>query len=107
MILEFDINENNFTKTGENLLNAWNKEENKVFVLKSKKEGNQIRDFYQLFCSSFGKMFKLAEDVKKGNRDNQRTNKIWMEVRFDPTFKDAYRHSSSNRRLQKWRQCCL
>ena len=35
MILEFDINENNFTKTGENLLNAWDKEENKVFVLKS------------------------------------------------------------------------
>ena len=50
MILEFDINEKNFTKTGENLLNAWNKEENKIFVLKSKKEGNQIREFYQLFC---------------------------------------------------------
>ena len=99
MILEFDINENNFTKTGENLLNAWDKEENKVFVLKSNKEGNQIREFYQLFCSSFGKIYKLAEDVKKGNRDNQRTNEIWMEVRFDPTFKDAYRHSSSNQPL--------
>ena len=55
MILEFHINENNFTKTGENLLNAWNKEKNKVFVLKSNKEGSQIREFYQLFCSSFGK----------------------------------------------------
>ena len=52
---KFDNNENNFTKTGENLLNAWNKEENKVFVLKSKKEGNQIRDFYQLFLFFFWK----------------------------------------------------
>ena len=81
MILEFNINEQTFKYTGETLLDAWNKEENKVFVLKSNKAGNEVRKFYEFFCTSFGKLYNLAEDVRKGNRDNQRTNKTWMEVR--------------------------
>lgn len=99
MILEFNLNDESFTNTGENLLNAWNKDENKVFVLKSKKSGDDIRKFYEFFCSSFGELHKFAEDVKVGNRNNQRTNEVWMEVRFDPNFKDAYRHSSSEQPL--------
>ncbi len=99
MILEFNINEQTFKYTGETLLDAWNKEENKVFVLKSNKAGNEVRKFYEFFCTSFGKLYNLAEDVRKGNRDNQRTNKTWMEVRFDPSFKDAYRHSSAEQPL--------
>ena len=99
MILEFNINDESFKNTGQNLLNAWNKEENKVFVLKSNKSGNEVRKFFEFFCSSFGKLHKFAEDVRAGNRNNQRTNEIWMEVRFDPNFKDAYRHSSSEQPL--------
>ena len=30
MILEFNINENTFQNTGENILDAWKKEQNKV-----------------------------------------------------------------------------
>ena len=99
MILEFNINENTFQNTGENILDAWKKEQNKVFILKSDKTGDDIRNFYEFFCKSFGKIYELAEDVRKGDRDNQRTNEKWMEVRFDPSFKDAYRHSSSEQPL--------
>ena len=56
MILEFNINEQTFKYTGETLLDAWNKEENKVFVLKSNKAGNEVRKFYEFFCTSFGKL---------------------------------------------------
>jgi alpha-ketoglutarate-dependent taurine dioxygenase len=99
MILEFNINDKTFESVGETFLNAWNSDEKKVFVLKSNKSGENIRNFYESFCSSFGKIHNLAEDIKIGNRDNQRSNKIWMEVRFDPSVKDAYRHSSSNQPL--------
>ena len=99
MILEFNINEKTFNNTGETLLDAWKKEKNKVFILKSNKTGNDIRNFYEFFCKTFGKIYELAEDVRKGDRDNQRTKGKWMEVRFDPSFKDAYRHSSAEQPL--------
>ncbi len=70
MILEFNINENTFQNTGENILDAWKKEQNKVFILKSDKTGDDIRNFYEFFCKSFGKIYELAEDVRKGDRDN-------------------------------------
>ena len=95
MILELGINDETFRKTGEIFLDEWDKDENKVVILKSNKSGKDIKKFFENFCKSFGKTFKLAEDVTIGDRDNQRIDDIWMEVRFDPLFKDAYRHSSS------------
>src|SRR5262249_53270405 len=41
----------------------------------------------------------FAEDVRAGNRDVQRTNELWTEVRYDPTFTDAYRHSKNGQPL--------
>ena len=61
-----------------------------------------MRKFYESFCSSFGQLHKFAEDVKVGNRDNQRTNEVWMEVRFDPNFKDAYDIHLQNNLYNRW-----
>ena len=84
MILELGINDETFRKTGEIFLDEWDKDENKVVILKSNKSGKDIKKFFENFCKSFGKTFKLAEDVTIGDRDNQRIDDIWMEVRFDP-----------------------
>ena len=65
MILEFIINENTFQNTGENILDAWKKEQNKVFILKSDKTGDDIRNFYEFFCTSVGKIY----DSRKYERE--------------------------------------
>jgi alpha-ketoglutarate-dependent taurine dioxygenase len=40
-----------------------------------------------------GTPYFLAEDVRAGDRSAQRTGELWMAVRFDPAFPDAFRHS--------------
>ena len=97
MILELHIDDKSFNDTGKILVDAWNKEQNKVFLIKSNKKGKNIRDFYEKFCSSYGKLFYLAEDVRLGNRDEKED--LLNAKRYDPKFVDAYRHSSQNQPL--------
>src|SRR5688572_32814590 len=79
------------------LLESWKREDLKVFVLKaaSMDGAPSIRDVYDGLLASMGTAAHIAEDVAVGDRDNQRTGEIWMDVRFDPSIKDAYRHSSN------------
>lgn len=95
MIKEFNFNKKNFQAVGAQLLEEWKKVSNKVMILRSEIQANEIRDFYENFCNKFGKLHYFAEDVSKGNRDNQRTGSAWMEVRYDPKIPDAYRHSAN------------
>jgi alpha-ketoglutarate-dependent taurine dioxygenase len=77
------------------LVDAWRTDENKVFVLRT---DEPIPDLQAILTENFrylGKPVPVAEDVKVGDRDNQRTGQVWMEVRFDPRFPGAYRHSSN------------
>lgn len=78
----------------EGLLVAWRDESKKVFVLRGGEVSGPVRDFYESRFAMFGAPVALAEDARSGDRDHQRTNEVWMEVRFDPTIPDAYRHSS-------------
>lgn len=74
------------------LLEAWNGDD-RVFVLRA---GGAIADpigFYDRHLGQLGTPYALAEDVTVGDRSNQRTGSIWMEVRYDPKHPDAYRHS--------------
>ncbi len=77
------------------LVEAWADSSKKVFVLRSQDEIGDVREYYSELLPAIGSPAALAEDVTVGDRDNQRSGRVWMEVRFDPHFPDAYRHSSN------------
>jgi len=80
------------------LVDAWNKGEAKVFVLRAMQpveSAAEVRELYQSMFPDLGTPRAFAEDVRVGDRDHQRTGEIWMEVRYDPNFPDAYRHSAN------------
>lgn len=78
------------------LVTAWKENRSaKVFVLRANQTPEDVRTYYQSLFPSLGLPRAFAEDVGAGDRDNQRTGQIWMEVRFDPKFPNAYRHSAN------------
>ncbi len=56
---------------------------------------SDVRDFYAAFFEFIGSPLPYAEDATVGGRDAQRTGGHWMEVRYDPSIPDAYRHSAN------------
>jgi alpha-ketoglutarate-dependent taurine dioxygenase len=54
-----------------------------------------VRATYHALLPRIGTPHYLAENVRAGERDRDRTGELWTEVRFDPAFPDAYRHSTS------------
>lgn len=93
MIQQFNIEENLDKKTTKSINKAWILDDNKVFHLKSNIRKDYIREFYEKIGNIIGEYKMLAEDVKLGNRDKQRADKIWMDVRYDSNITNAYRHS--------------
>lgn len=75
------------------VLDAW--PSSRVVHLAGVMPSVDLRDFYGRMFDRVGYAAPLAEDVLVGDRDNQRTGDIWMQVRYDPTFPDAYRHSAN------------
>ena len=95
MYQQFKINESFNKNIAKSITETWKIANNKVFHLVGDIKENNIRDFYEKIGSKIGKYYKLAEDVKLGDRSNQQANKIWMDVRYDSNINDAYRHSSN------------
>ena len=91
-IINFEVN--NFQGSIEKLKEAWSDATNKVFVLKADGPIEDVRSFYEGIFKFLGTPSPIAEDVNLGGRDNQRSGKIWFEVRYDPKHPDAYRHSA-------------
>ena len=80
----------------KDLVSAWRQDASaKVFVLRAAEVPDDVRSYYGSIFSSLGTPRAFAEDVRVGDRDHQRTGEIWMEVRYDPRFPDAYRHSAN------------
>jgi alpha-ketoglutarate-dependent taurine dioxygenase len=52
-----------------------------------------VRATYNALLPKIGTPHYLAEDVRKGDRDQQRTGELWFEVRYDPSLGETYRHS--------------
>jgi alpha-ketoglutarate-dependent taurine dioxygenase len=77
------------------LVEAWRDPGLKVFVLRASESPIPVRDVYESMFRWLGSPRAFAEDVRAGDRDHQRTGEIWMEVRYDPNFPDAYRHSAN------------
>lgn len=95
MIQQFDINKNFNRDILEIIIKAWKVKENKVFHLKSNIQKDYIREFYEKIGNKIGQYEMLAEDVKLGDRGDQKADKIWMDVRYDSNIDNAYRHSSN------------
>ena len=75
-------------------------EEKKVIHLtgiseKIYKNPEKLRFFYDQLITNLGKPVNLGEDITLGDRSSQRSGQRWMEIRYDPKVKDAYRYSSN------------
>ena len=92
--LECDLSENPVL-IAKKIKSEW--ELNKVFHIKRILEGSpdDLRKFYDALLEALGTPVELGEDANVGDRENQRTGQRWMEIRYDPEIKDAYRHSAN------------
>jgi alpha-ketoglutarate-dependent taurine dioxygenase len=95
MLWTATIDPENPQRAFDALVDAWQSDDYRVFVLRGGSEPATIRDFYTRWFPSIGTPVALAEDVTVGDRDNQRSGEIWTEVRYDPAYTDAYRHSAN------------
>jgi alpha-ketoglutarate-dependent taurine dioxygenase len=95
MICEIVVDPGDVGGAFRDLIDGWKCDENKVFVLRATGSIDDPRAFYTEHFPKIGHPVPLAEDVTVGDRQNQRTSAIWMEVRYDPRFPDAYRHSAN------------
>ncbi|MCX7121207.1 MAG: TauD/TfdA family dioxygenase [Gammaproteobacteria bacterium] len=93
MLKKYKIDKHNATIVSEDLVKDWSDTNSKVFVIRALENIEDVRSFYEMMFPLLGTPVALAEDVNVGDRSNQRTGKLWMEVRYDPRYPDAYRHS--------------
>lgn len=77
------------------LVRAWTGAGRRIFVLRANEVPSDVRELFTSLFPHLGTPARYAEDVRVGDRENQRSGGIWMEVRFDPRFPDAYRHSAN------------
>jgi alpha-ketoglutarate-dependent taurine dioxygenase len=76
------------------LLKAWSNDSIKIVVIEPNLVLNDVKAYYESLFPLLGSPAKLAEDASIIDRNSQRNGAVWMEIRFDPKIKDAYRHSS-------------
>ncbi len=95
MLKEIKLTSQNEKEACEELVEAWKNPNNKVFVMRSESIPSDIKAYYEGLFQYLGTPVPLAEDVTIGDRSNQRTGQLWMEVRYDPKHPDAYRHSAN------------
>src|SRR4051794_25778695 len=79
-------------EVGDVMLSAWAK--SKVLHLQGPDPSKDLRGFYDRLVTNIGQPVPLAEDARIESREAQRTGELWMEVRYDPSIPNAYRHSS-------------
>jgi alpha-ketoglutarate-dependent taurine dioxygenase len=94
MLLTIDIDSRSPSDACAAILEAWRS----CLVLHIRARGveaEHARAFYERILPKIGTPHLLAEDVKVGDRNSQRSGELWMEVRYVPGVDDAYRHSSN------------
>lgn len=96
MLSEYVINPADPVQACSALVSDWKQRiEQKVFALRARFGISDVRAYYEQLFPHLGTPAALAEDVRIGDRGQQRTGEIWFEVRYDPRFPDAYRHSAN------------
>jgi alpha-ketoglutarate-dependent taurine dioxygenase len=94
MLLQVNVDPSEPARAAANVLDGW-KRHQVVHIQARSLRPEQVRAFYDELIPSIGTPHFLAEDVRAGGRTAQRTGELWMEVRYDPTFPDAYRHTAN------------
>jgi alpha-ketoglutarate-dependent taurine dioxygenase len=77
--------------TGVRIIDAWR--EVPIVHIVAQAKPDDVRATYDALLPHVGTPHFLAEDVRLGARDAQRSGELWMEVRYDPAFPDTFRHS--------------
>ena len=77
---------------GERVLGCW--QDSKVVHIRGPKPDGDFREFYWSFFGKVGSPLPIAEDATIRDRNSQRTGGYWFEVRYEPSSRDAYRHSA-------------
>jgi alpha-ketoglutarate-dependent taurine dioxygenase len=95
MLKEIKLTCQNEKEACEELVAAWKDPNLKVFAMRSESFPSNVKEYYEGLFKYLGTPIPLAEDVNIGDRSNQRTGQLWMEVRYDPKHPDAYRHSAN------------
>ena len=99
MIEKININnEDNYNKAAQIIKESW--KDNKVIHFKGLSNRiydnpDLLREFYDNLISELGVPAQIGEDINLGDRSSQRSGQRWMEIRYDPKVKDAYRYSSN------------
>lgn len=92
-IIELDVNR---PESGcQKLLAAWQRPDVKVVVVNPTSPVLDVRGFYEGLFPYLGRPAFLAEDATVTKRNQQRTGEIWMQIRYDPSIQNAYRHSAN------------
>jgi alpha-ketoglutarate-dependent taurine dioxygenase len=94
MLLSVTVDPTRMRDAAERILSAW-RNATVVHVRAPGLESEQVRAFYDALLPMIGTPHHLAEDVRAGDREQQRTGELWFEVRFDPNVANAYRHSAN------------
>ena len=94
MIQKIEIQKYLTEKTVDLIIKSWKSNLTKIIHLSGNLQKNNIKSFYENLGNKIGEFKMYAEDVKLGDRNNQKSGKIWMDVRYDSNITEAYRHSS-------------
>lgn len=63
----------------------------KLILTKGVPPDEDARPFWDTVSETLGECLLIAEDAQTGNKLGQK----WMEIRYDPKFPNAYRHSKN------------
>lgn len=94
MFKTISIDPNSPNQGCADFLSTWKDRETKVVVLDPTSKLSDVKGFYESLFPQLGTVAPLAEDATINDRSLQRTGEAWMEIRYDPKIKNAYRHSS-------------
>tara|TARA_R110001592_G_scaffold242912_1_gene503587 strand:+ start:1045 stop:1824 length:780 start_codon:yes stop_codon:yes gene_type:complete len=94
MIKYVDIFSTEVERSCTSLLEVWADPSVKVVVARPDIVPDDVKEFYESIFPLLGTPAAYAEDARISDRTRQRTGEIWMEIRFDPSIQNAYRHSS-------------
>jgi Taurine catabolism dioxygenase TauD, TfdA family len=91
MLRSVPLDPKDLAASGTAILAAWR--DATVVRITSPVPAPAVRATYDALLPRIGTPRFLAEDVRLGDRDAQRSTELWFEVRYDPAFPNAYRHS--------------
>ena len=91
MLRTVTLDPSDLARTAASVLEAWRA--GLIVVVKASGAPPDVHSIYDALLPRIGTPHYLAEDARLGSREVQRTEALWMEVRYDPRFPQAYRHS--------------